>query len=128
MNRMIRTILTLGVSAFALFAGVVSANTYSKVEFDKAIAAGKSVVVEFHADWCPTCKKQAPIVKEIAADPAYKNFVFLKADYDKDVDAKKAMNVTKQSTFVVFKGGKEVARSTGQTAKADIAATFAKAM
>jgi thioredoxin 1 len=128
MNRFTRLLTTLFVSAFALISGAIFANDFSKAEFDKAVAAGKSVVVEFHADWCPTCKKQAPIVKEIAADPAYKNFVFLKADYDKDVEAKKAMNVTKQSTFVVFKGGKEVARSTGQTAKADIAATFAKAM
>jgi thioredoxin 1 len=128
MIRLFKSLAFAALGTFALFANSVFANSFSQAEFDKAVAAGKSVVVEFHADWCPTCKKQAPIVKEIAADPAYKNFVFLTADYDKDVELKKKHNVTKQSTFVVFKGGKEVARSTGQTAKADIAATFAKAM
>lgn len=128
MTRLLKSFVFAALGAFALLASAAFASPFSQAEFDKAVAAGKSVVVEFHADWCPTCKKQAPIVKEIAADPAYKNFVFLTADFDKEVELKKKHNVSKQSTFVVFKGGKEVARSTGQTAKADIAATFAKAM
>jgi thioredoxin 1 len=128
MTRYFKSVAITAISTLALFANAVFAGPFTQADFDKAVADGKSVVVEFHADWCPTCKKQAPIVKEIAADPAYKNFVFLTADYDKEVELKKKHNVTKQSTFVVFKGGKEVARSTGQTAKADIAGTFAKAM
>lgn len=128
MTRLLKSFMFAALGAFALFANSVFAAPFSQAEFDKAVAAGKSVVVEFHADWCPTCKKQAPIVKEIAADPAYKNFVFLTADFDKEVELKKKHNVAKQSTFVVFKGGKEVSRSTGQTAKADIMTTFAKAL
>jgi thioredoxin 1 len=128
MTRFFKSLAVTSISALALFANAVFATPFTQAEFDKAVTNGKSVVVEFHADWCPTCKQQAPIVKEIAADPAYKNFVFLTADYDKEVELKKKHKVTKQSTFVVFKGGKEVARSTGQTAKADIAGTFAKAM
>ena len=57
-----------------------------------------------------------------------KDVTIFTADYDKEKDLKKALRVSSQSTFVVFKGGKEVARSTGQTNKNDIAETFAKAL
>lgn len=52
----------------------------------------------------------------------------LVADYDKEVALKRALKVTQQSTFVVFKDGHEVARSTGQTREQDIKDTFAKAL
>ena len=41
---------------------------------------------------------------------------------------KKQLGVTQQSTFVVFKAGKEVGRSTGQTQKQAIADLFDKAL
>ena len=42
-------------------------------------------------------------------------FATAAADYDSEKVLKKALGVTKQSTIVVFKKGKEVARSTGET-------------
>ena len=100
---------------------------YDKAAFEKALAEGKPVIVDFFADWCPTCKTQKPIVQELMRDPKMKEVTLFVADFDKEKDLKKALRVSQQSTFVVFKGGKEVARSTGQTRKADLKATFAKA-
>ncbi len=96
--------------------------------FDKAVAAGGPVVIQFHADWCPTCKQQQPIVAQIMADPKFKDVKLFVVDFDNEKAAKKALRVSSQSTFVVFKGGKEVARSTGQTTRGAIEATFAKAL
>lgn len=101
---------------------------YEKTVFDQAVAAGKPVIVDFFADWCPTCKTQKPLVRELINDPKMKDVTLFVADYDKEKDLKKALRVSSQSTFVVFKGGKEVARSTGQTSKDALAATFAKAL
>jgi len=101
---------------------------YEKAAFDKALADGKPVIVDFFADWCPTCKAQKPHVQSLLSEPKMKHVTLFIADYDKEKDLKKTLRVTQQSTFVVFKGGKEVGRSTGQTAKEDLAALFGKAL
>jgi hypothetical protein len=43
------------------------------------------------------------------------------ADFDTEKALKKSLGVTKQSTIVVFKDGKESARSTGDTRRDSLA-------
>ena len=101
---------------------------YDKAAFDKALADGRPVIVDFFADWCPTCKAQKPHVQSLLGEAKMKGVTLFIADYDKEKDLKKALRVTQQATFVVFKGGKEVGRSTGQTKREDLAALFGKAL
>jgi thioredoxin 1 len=101
---------------------------YDKAQFDKLIAEGKPVVVDFFADWCSTCRAQKPIVRELAAEPAMKDVTIFVATFDKEKELRKTLRVRSQSTFVVFKSGKEIARSTGQLVKEEIGAMFAKAL
>ena len=127
MNLFIRLSTFIAAMAVSL---VVSATTvpFDQTAFDKAVAAGEPVIVQFHADWCPTCKTQAPLVAQAMAEPKLKSVTLFVADFDKEKALKKALKVSTQSTFVVFKGGKEVSRSTGETTRAAIDATFAKAL
>jgi thiol-disulfide isomerase/thioredoxin len=117
-------------SSLLLAVGTVFAGelAFNQTQFDRLNADGKPNIVYFHATWCPTCKVQQPIVDRLAASPEMKDVTIFVADYDKEVALKRAMKVTQQSTFVVFKGGHEVARSTGQTREHDIRNTFAKAL
>ncbi len=101
---------------------------FKQAAFDQAVAAGKPVIVDFAASWCPTCKAQKPIVDALMKEPARKAVTLFKADYDTESALKQKLRVTQQSTFVVFKGGKEVGRSTGETDRAAIAALFDKAL
>jgi thioredoxin 1 len=100
---------------------------YDKAQFDHDLAAGKPTILYLHAAWCPTCRAQKPIVDKLSDDPALKQVTIFVADFDTETDLKKQYRISQQSTFVVFKQGREVARSTGQTQEPAIRATFDKA-
>ena len=101
---------------------------YDKASFDAALAQGKPVIVEFAADWCPTCRAQKPIVQSLLKEAKLQPVTLFNANFDTEVALKRQLRVGQQSTFVVFKGGKEVARSTGQTQREAIADLFDKAL
>src|SRR3979490_325941 len=88
---------------------------FDQAHFEAARAAGKPVAVVFHADWCPTCRAQAPLLKELAQSPEMRPVTLYVANFDTEKALKKSLGVTQQSTIVVFKDGKERARSTGDT-------------
>lgn len=123
--RSLALFVALGASALVATAAEIP---YEAARFDAALAAGKPVVVDFTAGWCPTCKAQKPIVQGLLREPKLEPVTLFVADYDTETALKKRLGVTMQSTFVVFKGGKEVGRSTGQTQKAAIRALFDKAL
>ncbi len=90
--------------------------------------AGKAVLVEVGAPWCPTCKAQAPILGKLLGTDKFKSFVKLNIDFDSQKADLKTLNVQQQSTLIVYKGDKEVGRSTGDTNPASIEALMAKAL
>jgi thioredoxin 1 len=115
-------LLTLACSAIA------DEVPFNQAKFDQAKAAGQPVVVYFHADWCPTCRVQQPIVARLAAEPQLKAVTIFEADFDTETALEKTLKVGQQSTFVVFKHGQEVSRSTGQIQEPVIRATLQKAL
>jgi thioredoxin 1 len=125
-------IITSLLFTLTLFASSLSAQAgetpFVQSQYDQLIAQGKPVIVDFYADWCPTCKAQKPIVEDVMHNPKLNSVTLFLANYDQEIALKKSLHVTQQSTFVVFKGGKEVTRSTGQTNKADISALFDQAL
>jgi thiol-disulfide isomerase/thioredoxin len=112
-----------------LFSGLAFAvgKPFDQAAFDSANASGKPILVAVHADWCPTCKAQDPLLTELLKQPQYKDFVAYRVDYDSQKDVVKRFKVPMQSTLLVFKGGKEVGRSTGETRKDELAALMKKA-
>ena len=114
--------------AFAASSAWAGETAFTQAGVDTAVAAGRPVIVDFQASWCPTCKAQKPIVDALLKEPKLKDVTLFSADYDTEAALKKQLRVAQQSTFVVFKGGKEVGRSTGDTSKAGIAALFDKAL
>lgn len=101
---------------------------FNQAQYEKTIASGKPAVVYLHADWCPTCRAQQPIVDKLSKEPQLKNVTIFVADFDKETALEKSLKVTQQSTFVVFKQGHEVTRSTGQTDEKAIRATLQQAL
>jgi thioredoxin 1 len=101
---------------------------FNQAQFDSMRAAGKPVAVVFHADWCPTCRAQAPVLKDLSQTPELKSVTLFVADYDTEKALKKSLAITQQSTIVVFKDGKESARSTGDTQRDSLAALLRHAI
>jgi len=128
MFRLLRSfVLMFGLGLIAL-AATAGEQPFDKARFDAALAQGKPVIVDFSASWCPTCKAQKPIVDALLREKKLEPVTLFVADYDKETELKKRLGVTQQSTFVVFKSGKEVGRSTGQTRQQAIADLFDKAL
>jgi thiol-disulfide isomerase/thioredoxin len=129
-----RQMKTFTVAAFSmmliLFASLASAAEvpFDQAQFDATRAAGKPVAVVFHADWCPTCRAQAPVLKELMQQPAFRSLTLYVANFDTEKALKRSLGVTQQSTVVVFKDGKEVARSTGDTQEPRLSALLRHAV
>jgi thioredoxin 1 len=113
------------VVATPLFAAEIP---FNQAQYDSMLAAGKPVAVVFHADWCPTCRAQAPLLKELTQMPELKGLTLFVANFDTEKSLRKSLGVTQQSTVVVFKGGKESARSTGDTQQASLGALLRQAI
>ncbi|MBI3444311.1 MAG: thioredoxin family protein [Magnetospirillum sp.] len=99
---------------------------YDAKAFTQAQEAGKSIVVDVTAPWCPTCARQKPIIQ--AQETAHPALVVFEVDFDTAKDVLRQFHVQSQSTLVVFKGAKEVGRSTGETDPAALGALIAKGL
>ena len=112
------------ISALAFAAEV----PFNQAKFDAAKAAGKPIAVVFHADWCPTCRAQAPLLKDLSEKPEFSSVTLYIANYDAEKTLKMSLGVTQQSTLVVFKQGREVGRSTGDTNEGSLAALLRRSI
>ena len=124
----VRSFFVAASLAFAAAAVLAAELPFNRAAFDKALADGKPVVVDFAASWCPTCKAQKPIVSELMQRPAFKDLTIFDVDFDARKDIVRSFDVRMQSTFVVFKGKTETARSVGETRREAIEALMAKAL
>lgn len=93
---------------------------YSKTAFDSAQKRNEKIVLDFYADWCPTCKVQAQSLKKLEDKGELKNLTIFKVDFDNEEALKKSLNVNAQSTLVTFYGNIETGRSTGITNEKDL--------
>jgi thiol-disulfide isomerase/thioredoxin len=111
----------LVASSFVAWAG----QPFDAEAFRSAQAAEKAILVDVTASWCPTCRQQRPIVQQIEGEKP--DLVVYEVDFDTAKDVLKQFRVRYQSTLIVFRGRKEVARSTGETDPSLIRALIAKA-
>ena len=94
--------------------------TLADYEGSKDMYDTGTVVLFFHATWCPTCKATE---ENLNADPALipEGLAIVKVDFDNSDDLRQQYGVTTQHTFVqVDADGNELAKWTGTLTAQDI--------
>ena len=81
--------------------------------FNEAIASG-TTLVDFWATWCGPCRMQAPILDAFEAEMGSEVKVG-KVDVDEEPGIAQRFNIFSIPTIIVFKDGKETARTVGVT-------------
>jgi thiol-disulfide isomerase/thioredoxin len=114
--------LAAALTFAALFAFLVAAPARAEVgtlftpsAFAAAQKAGKPILIDVHAPWCPVCRAQAPTLAALPAVPEFKGLTVFSVDFDTQKDVLRSLGVQKQSTLIVFAGARETARSVGDT-------------
>ena len=96
--------------------------TLTDATFDQAIKEGVTLV-DFWATWCAPCKKQSPVVDEVAV--AISNRAII-ARFDIDTSQKrvKQFKLEYVPTLMLFKDGKPIQTFTGFTDKEKLIAVI----
>lgn len=87
--------------------------------FNDIINGDKPVLVDFYATWCGPCKVMTPIVDEIGKE-AHGEARVLKIDVDKNQAVAAMYQIQGVPTFMIFKKGEILWRSSGAMDKATL--------
>jgi len=101
---------------------------WDQAAFTAAQEAGKPIVVEVNAPWCPICAKQRPAISALEKDPKFAEVIVFSVDFDTQKDVVRQFHVSMQSTLIAFKGKMETTRSTGVSDPAEIRGLFERTL
>lgn len=119
----------ISVSAlYVLSAKVVSAMTgtteYTPGLIKDKLAAGETLLVDFSAAWCGTCKRQERILDELRAENPMFNekITFVKVDWDtySSHEVTSSRNIPRRSTLLLLRGTEELGRIVAGTDTGEI--------
>lgn len=81
---------------------------------------GKTILVDFWAEWCAPCRMMAPILNELSEDIVDPQFIG-KINIENQPNLAKRFNVRGIPTFIILQNGVEVKRIVGVKTKAYLA-------
>ncbi len=114
------TASAIALAPTAQAAEAASHTPFTKAAFEAAQREGKPILVDVFAPWCPVCAKQQPAIAAAQTNPANKDLVVFRVDFDDQKDVVRNFRATRQSTLIAYKGGKETGRTVGATNSAEI--------
>lgn len=85
---------------------------FNKEGFDKVLASGQLLMVDFWADWCGPCKMLAPVIEGLG-DEYEGRAIVGKINVDEEQELAIRYGVMSIPTVIFFKDGEEVARKVG---------------
>lgn len=76
-------------------------------------------IVDFWAEWCPSCKALEPVIEQIAREMCDR-ILFAGANVDQNQKASTSYTITGIPTLIFFVNGQEVHRQVGAATRPDI--------
>ena len=134
---MLRRTFLAGLSAAAAVAALPAHAATDFVDYtpgviEDALAAGRTVFVDYSAVWCLTCRTQARVISRLKeANPAYaKAMLFVRVDWDDygDQPVARDRNIPRRSTLLVLRGKRELGRIVAGTSEEEIKALLDKGL
>ncbi len=112
-----RALLAASIAALSFRAALAGGppTPFDQSAFEAAQKAGKPILVEITAPWCPVCAAQKPIIEKLRADPRFKELEIFNVDFDTQKELMRRFGAHLQSTLICFKGTQETGRSIGET-------------
>ena len=108
---------------FALASGMID---YTPGLVRERLDAGETVLVDFAASWCSTCRRQERILQDLRAENAAYDaqITFIRVDWDEHGlgGLASALAVPRRSTLVLLRGDEELGRLIADTRRDAIAA------
>lgn len=95
----------IGGKAFA--AGVIP---YEAKNFPALLSRSGTLIVHVHAETSPISVRQVLVLNYLAAKPVYADIPFVAVSFDKDHDFLRQYAIDRESTILVFKGGRMVSK------------------
>jgi thioredoxin 1 len=77
----------------------------------EVLEAGKPVLVDFTASWCPPCRAMAPILEQMAGDRD--DLKIVSVDVDEQQELAVTYGVLGMPTFMLFDNGAPIANLVG---------------
>jgi len=81
-------------------------------DYDALLASKLPVLLDVYADWCPPCRRIAPLIEELAVEVEGKAIV-AKLDSEANPNLIERLGINSLPTFLVFDKGSEVNRMVG---------------
>ena len=82
----------------------------------EVLKSEKPILIDFWATWCGPCKRQGPVVEELAEE----GYAVGKVDVDQNMALAQQFRVVSIPTLILFKDGAEAQRFVGLTSKEEL--------
>lgn len=97
----------------------MAAKNLNTQEFQEALAAGKTLLVDYWAPWCTYCRRIGPAYEKIAEEYA-EQLIVSKVNIDEEPILAQQEHIEVIPTLVLYKGGQAVASTVAPESKAAI--------
>jgi thioredoxin 1 len=98
----------------------MSATTLNEKNFKQVVIDSQNpVLIDFWAEWCGPCRRQSPIIEELAGE-LEGSVTIAKLNVDENPELAAQFSVMSIPTLVIMKDGKIVERRTGVTLKDEL--------